>query len=155
MPRVLAALLTIGAVSWALILFYVPLSGDQPPGLGSAAYSIGAIVCHQRPERSFHAGGVQVPVCARCTGLYVAGALGALAGWLGASAAPRRTRALIAVASVPTALTLAVEWSGLAAPGNLMRAGAALPLGAAAAWLFVRMLRAESGQAHAVQSAQL
>ena len=36
-------------------------------------------VCHQRPERSFHVAGVQLPVCARCTGLYVSGAAGALA----------------------------------------------------------------------------
>jgi uncharacterized membrane protein len=153
MPRLLAALLTIGAVSWALILFSVPLRSDRTPsGLSSTAYTIGAIVCHQRPERSFHLGGIQLPVCARCTGLYVAGALGALAGWLGAGAAPRRTRALIAIAAAPTALTVAVEWAGLGAPGNLMRAAAALPLGAGAAWLFVRMLRAESQQPHAVQS---
>ncbi|MBU6997442.1 MAG: DUF2085 domain-containing protein [Theionarchaea archaeon] len=33
-------------------------------------------VCHQLPQRSFHIAGHQLPVCARCTGIY----LGALIG---------------------------------------------------------------------------
>lgn len=32
---------------------------------------IGASVCHQLPERSFHAGSLIIPVCARCEGIYV------------------------------------------------------------------------------------
>ena len=31
---------------------------------------IGAAVCHRLPERSFFWGGRQMPLCARCTGLY-------------------------------------------------------------------------------------
>lgn len=27
--------------------------------------------CHQRPERSFFVGGWQMPVCARCTGVFI------------------------------------------------------------------------------------
>jgi hypothetical protein len=45
---------------------------------------------------------------------------------------------------MPTALTLGLEWLGLAGVSNQARALAALPLGGAAGWLFVRMLRAES-----------
>jgi hypothetical protein len=47
------------------------------------------------------------------------------------------------LAALPTAITLAIEWSGAANPGNVLRAIAALPLGAVAGWLFVRMLRVE------------
>jgi uncharacterized protein (DUF2344 family) len=47
------------------------------------------------------------------------------------------------LAALPTAITLAIEWSGAANPGNMLRVASALPLGAAAGWLFVRMLRAE------------
>ena len=40
-------------------------------------------------------------------------------------------------------MTLAIEWTGAANPGNAVRATAALPLGAVAGWLFVRLLRVE------------
>jgi uncharacterized membrane protein len=32
---------------------------------------LGASVCHQLPERSFHAGSLIIPVCARCEGIYI------------------------------------------------------------------------------------
>lgn len=32
---------------------------------------VGASVCHQLPERSFHAGSLIIPVCARCEGIYM------------------------------------------------------------------------------------
>jgi uncharacterized membrane protein len=35
-------------------------------------------ICHQIPARSFHWAGVALPVCARCTTIYVAGLAGAL-----------------------------------------------------------------------------
>jgi hypothetical protein len=41
-------------------------------------------------------------------------------------------------AAIPTALTLAIEWPGLGAPSNMVRALAALPLGATLAFLVVR-----------------
>jgi uncharacterized membrane protein len=153
MQRLIAGILSLAAVSWTLAVFCVPLRADRvSPVLSSVVYSMGALVCHQRPERSFHIHGAQLPVCARCTGLYLAGALGALVAWVGRAVYPRRRRAVILTALVPTVATLAIEWSGLGAPSNLVRAGAALPLGAVAGWLFVRMLRSESSQAHAVQS---
>jgi hypothetical protein len=43
------------------------------------------------------------------------------------------------LASIPTAITLVVEWPGLAAPSNLVRALTALPLGASIAFLIVRV----------------
>ena len=142
-PRLLAAFLTIAASSWTAAIFFAPLA---PASLSSAARAVdvaASFVCHQREERSVHLKGERLPVCGRCTGLYVAGALGALAGWFGAARAPERTRRLIVVAALPTAITLAIEWSGVANPGNVLRATSALPLGAAAGWLFVRMLRVE------------
>lgn len=50
--------------------FYPPLS------LLSKANLIGYSICHQIPERSFHLGGRQLPLCARCTGTYIGVLLG-------------------------------------------------------------------------------
>jgi hypothetical protein len=55
----------------------------------------------------------------------------------------RRSRTALAVAAIPTALTVSLEFAGLIQPGNVGRAVSALPLGATAAWLFVRALRAD------------
>jgi len=46
---------------------------DDRPALGAAVvYLAGGRICHQRPERSFATRDVQWPVCARCSGLYLA-----------------------------------------------------------------------------------
>jgi Predicted membrane protein len=104
----------------------------------------GALVCHQRIDRSFLLFGEPMPVCARCTGIYLSGALGATAAWLTVQSSPRHTRAVILAAAAPTLVSVAVEWAGLMQPGNSVRALAALPVGAACGWIFVRLLRAEA-----------
>jgi uncharacterized membrane protein len=108
-------------------------------------YEAAGLICHQRPERSFHLGGIQLPVCARCFGLYASGAAGALAACVAGLSddilRPTRSATLvIAVAALPTALTLLLEWGGFMHPGGMTRATAAAPLGAVAGWLFVRLL---------------
>lgn len=142
-PRLLAACLTLAACSWAAAIFSAPLARAAMPVAASAVNVAASFVCHQRDERSFHLEGERLPVCGRCTGLYVAGAIGAVAAWFGVARVPARTRRLVVFAAVPTAVTLAVEWSGAGNPGNVLRATSALPLGGVAGWLFVRMLRAE------------
>lgn len=47
-----------------------------PPGLLGKADAIGYAVCHRLELRSYHLGERQIPLCARCTGMY----LGAIAG---------------------------------------------------------------------------
>lgn len=37
---------------------------------------IGYAVCHQAPERTFQAGGTPLPLCARCTGIYLGVVIG-------------------------------------------------------------------------------
>jgi hypothetical protein len=49
-----------------------------PPGLLGKADAIGYAVCHRIAERSFLLGERAVPLCSRCSGMY----LGALAGIL-------------------------------------------------------------------------
>ena len=153
MERRVALFLTAAAVLWAAAIFSAPIVhahhlGGLFPDLGGlfpdAIRMIGALVCHQRVDRSFILAGESMPVCARCTGIYLSGALGALAAWLTVPSMPRQTRALILAAAMPTIATLAVEWTGLVQPGNVVRVLAALPVGAACGWIFVRLLRAEA-----------
>lgn len=102
--------------------------------LTAFVYVVGSIVCHQIPERSFHLAGVQFPVCARCTGLYVGGAFGVVLWIL------RRNRRLgvhdarraLMVTAVPTLVTLATAALGWWDPANALRAVLAAPLGVAA-----------------------
>ena len=130
----------------------------------AVVYMLSARVCHQRPERSFRVAGQAMPVCGRCTGLYVSGALGLLAsvavrrrrarpgrhGWPRAAgggfgvrwpASLDRRAGWLALAAVPALATWTLEVAGLWDPGTALRAIAALPLGAAAGWFVGRTLR--------------
>lgn len=52
-----------------------------PPGLLGKADAVGYAVCHRLEERSFHIGERQVPLCARCTGMYLGAFIGLLYHW--------------------------------------------------------------------------
>jgi uncharacterized membrane protein len=143
MHQRLAAALTFAACLWVAILVATPhaLTTGSFAGPAATVYASASRICHQRPERSFHAAGIKLPVCARCFGLYAAGALGALLAWGSGRIPGPRSRLLLIVSAVPTAATWLLEVVGLAAFSNLSRALAALPLGVVAGWVFVQMLR--------------
>jgi uncharacterized membrane protein len=143
----MGAALTCGALTWLTLVVVSPLalSREQLPGLTFAVYRAGSIVCHQRPERSFHLAGIQLPVCARCFGLYLSGALGLTAGLALASRARRApsgatVRNLLAVAALPIALSVGLEWLGLIHTTNVQRMLTGLPLGFVAGVVIVRSL---------------
>lgn len=158
MLRLSAIALTVGALLWSALLLIAPLSFAAHPALATTAafiYEAAGYICHQRAERSFHLHGVQLPVCARCAGLYFSGAAGALAAWGGwRRTSPVEMRAALIAAAVPTAVTVALEWFGFAHPSNAVRAVAALPLGAAGGWVLVRMLRDEAAAGSATARAR-
>jgi uncharacterized membrane protein len=117
---------------------------------GFAVYVVGSFVCHQRPERSFHLWAHQMPVCARCTGIYAGAALTALL-WPVAQRFPviaRRLESTIArspkgfalVACAPAAATLVYEWTTGVTPSNWIRAASGLWLGTGVALLVQREL---------------
>ena len=141
MPRLLAVALTVGSAAWVAILFAAAIAPE--PGLSALVHQLAAAICHQRPERSFAVDARPLAVCARCFGLYLSGAAGAVGAWMAARSLPQHTRLLLVVTAIPTLATIPIEWLGLSPLSNGIRAAAALPLGAAAGWSFVRALRAE------------
>ncbi|MEZ5317638.1 MAG: DUF2085 domain-containing protein [Vicinamibacterales bacterium] len=137
----LARVLVVLSVLWPLTLglaVWQRATGARD-GWAATVYFAGGLVCHQLPARSFSTAGVTWPVCGRCSGLYLAAPLGALAALVWRRRRTDRDVAWLALAAVPTAATLGLEWGGLVAVSNVMRLAAALPLGAALAWVIVRV----------------
>ena len=103
-------------------------------------YAAGSLICHQLPDRSFFLDGRQLPLCARCTGLYLAGAAGGLGwyvwkaarGWRRFNVPPRVALAIVIGAALPTALSYFTGISGIWDGSNLTRALLAVPLGLSA-----------------------
>jgi uncharacterized membrane protein len=129
--------ITLLTASWLVLLAAAPIEALGAPVSG-VVYAFGSLICHQRAERSFHLGMAQLPVCARCFGLYLGAAIGAFAALKGgATSLPwgrgSGLRATIAIAAIPTALTWGGEVAGLWQPSNVTRFVAALPLGTALA----------------------
>jgi uncharacterized membrane protein len=149
----LTRVLVVAAVAWPLVAGVAVWHRVAHPGAASgwvgAVYFAAGQICHQKPERSFETRAVAWPVCARCTGLYLAAPLAAVL-------ALRRRRGqvvfgvgpvkLVALAAVPTVLTLLWEWGGLGTPPNLWRFVSALPLGAGITIVLIHVT--SSGRVH-------
>jgi uncharacterized membrane protein len=153
LSRALRGGFAAGAVGWAASLPLASWAAAHAalwPAASPAAllvYLAGGVVCHQQPLRSFHLWGVQMPVCARCTGVYIGAAamivwrLGLTrvarhavrVGWWTRDA--RAARVAVAAAVAPTVVTLLVEIAMGRPPANWIRAIAGVPLGAVIAAL--------------------
>ena len=117
----------------------------------SFIFAVGSVICHQLPDRSFFLDGRQLPVCARCAGLYLSGAAG-LAGWWAAkllrgwrpqpmppASAPWATAGqarwalgLLVIVAAPTVVSYISGVLGIWDGSNITRAVLAVPLGIAA-----------------------
>jgi uncharacterized membrane protein len=139
-------------LAWAALLVVIPyLAGRGHVSTPASAlvlgiYAIGSLICHQLPERSYQLWSTQMPVCARCAGIYFGAVVGALGARLVglriatrrlAGHAPERARVLLGLAVIPTATTLAYEWSTGDMPAHAIRAAAGVPIGVVVAWLVV------------------
>ena len=138
------------AVAWLALVVTAPLLWTP---LATLLYAAGSLICHQLPERSFHVQGSQLPVCARCVGLYGGGALGSVVGmtllWKTLFRnAFRPWRVMPArwhwagtlIAAIPTLATFVLEWGFGWGISSSMRALAAVPAGGAVAFVVVNAL---------------
>jgi uncharacterized membrane protein len=139
--------LILASTGWLLVILAAPIVASREPSRGwlfraaALSYLGGAVVCHQRPERSFHVAGAQMPVCARCTGLYAAAPLGLLViawpfvGPMRPLSRPAVVRWLLLVALAPIGLSVGAEAAGLWIPSNIERFFTGLPAGFGVAWI--------------------
>lgn len=59
------------ALLWIVLIVSAPLArANDFAGSANSLYAFFGFVCHQIPERSFHAGEFPFAVCARCFGFY-------------------------------------------------------------------------------------
>ena len=152
-------------VLWNGLLIGVPwLVGQEVDGRPVVAMSAGVYLaagaaCHQQPARSFHPWGVQMPVCARCAGLYLGAAFGALlcvprrrlsgqlwlapGRWTAPGGETTLAQWVVGLAAIPTALTLVGEWSGVGDESAMWRALTGVGLGAAVGWVVSLVIRGE------------
>jgi hypothetical protein len=160
MTRLRAAFVAASA-AWAVLLVLAPFLASRPHAstLASAlivgVYGFGSLICHQLPERSYQLWTAQMPVCARCAGIYFGAVAGAIASAFRAADAVRRggsdarhppsfvaqgfspARVALALAAAPTLATLVYEWTTGDMPSNAIRAAAGVPIGLVVAWVVV------------------
>jgi uncharacterized membrane protein len=153
------------SVTWMAFLPAAAFAASQPLGHASAwraafaylVYMAGSFICHQRPERSFALFGVPLPVCARCTGIYVGAAMMGLAMTVRESRGRLRVggepRVLLAAAAVPTVATLVYEWTSGVMPSHSIRAATGSLLGAAVAFIICTQTRDPNSHRQAAPTA--
>lgn len=72
-----------------------------PPGLLGKLDAIGYAVCHRLPTHSLHVNGIQLPLCARCTGEFNAAAIALLfQGFVSGKRAKLPNRGILAVLAI-------------------------------------------------------
>ena len=142
-----AFFLPIAGALWLMILATAPLAlHNEATALPAVAvYRASSMLCHQRAERSFRIANIQMPVCGRCFGLYLSGAIGAFGAWaLRRRAAPSglAVRLVLMAAAAPILISVGLEWTGFIRGSNISRCLSALPLGAAVGWLLQQVVTA-------------
>jgi predicted membrane protein DUF2085 len=81
MPLLLRRAFVAASLTWMALLVVAPFLASRPhaSALGTAlvvaVYGAGSLVCHQLPARSYRLWTAQMPVCARCAGIYVGAAV--------------------------------------------------------------------------------
>lgn len=131
MVTIVAAL----AAGWVALLVLAPW---LPVPVAGVLYLLGGRICHQIAERSWYLDGVQLPVCARCLGIYIGAAAASISGG-------SRCREWLLGAVALNAATVAVEWADVWDVSNAARGAAGAALGVAVA-LAIRQALGDSAR---------
>jgi len=68
--------ITSGLIILIAVIITANWFSHTPHGLYEKAFAVGSSVCHQIPSHSFATSGIQFPLCARCSGLYLGSFIG-------------------------------------------------------------------------------
>jgi uncharacterized membrane protein len=144
-PATLGRAFVGATLLWALALPLAPFAVVQTESVHAwyafafGVYAFGSLVCHQLPTRSFHLWSVPLPVCARCTGIYLGAAIAAVVASRRSRQVASGTfwRSALIIAAMPTAATLGYEWMTAQPPANWIRASTGVPLGAVVALIVI------------------
>ena len=71
---ILIAAIAVG-LSWHFLT-------STPEGCYNKIFAVGSSLCHQIPSHTFIVDGIQFPICARCTGLYLGSLIGLVYAFL-------------------------------------------------------------------------
>jgi uncharacterized membrane protein len=132
--RVAILLAALAALVFLAGTFVAPYAESAGRGWGRPLRLVYFPACHQIPERSLAVARSTQAVCARCSGLYIGGVVGLLAGaWL-VSGTRLRPRPIWLVWTVaPIVIDLLLPRIGLQGLSNIPRLILALPAGFVAA----------------------
>jgi uncharacterized membrane protein len=89
------------------------------------------LMCHGRPERCLELFGAPMPICARCTGIYLGLMAGLAAFWLVRSLSEKALRIATFIALTPLAIDGLTQLSGLRESTNELRIATGLVAGLA------------------------
>ena len=106
------------SIAWCILIFITPLFAYFHSNLAIFSKYFFSIICHQMPERSFFILGEQLPVCARCVGIYTGWLFGVL---LYAFRGAVTTKKMLAISAIPIALDALTQLTGLRESTNLLR----------------------------------
>jgi uncharacterized membrane protein len=89
------------------------------------------LMCHGRPERSLDLFGVPMPICARCTGIYLGLIAGLFVYWLVQFASEKAFKRIALIGLVPLGVDGLTQLTGLRESTNALRIATGLVAGLA------------------------
>ncbi len=121
----------VGAIPTVILGLSALCSFAIASGASMRWRSLFGFICHGRVERSLELFGVPMPICARCTGIYLGLMAGLAAFWLVRFVSAKAMRNVSIVAVMPLAIDGLTQLTGLRESTNPLRVATGLIAGLA------------------------